>query len=41
VTEFAKEGRASEEIRELWRWILKKLVVESFDHEQNANQAVS
>jgi len=41
VTEFAKEGKASEEIRELWRWILKKLVVESFDHEQNTNRAAS
>ena len=26
VTEFAQEGRASEEVRELWRWVLKKLV---------------
>jgi len=26
VTEFAQEGRASEEVRELWRWDLKKLV---------------
>ncbi|MFK4537973.1 chromosome partitioning protein [Bradyrhizobium ottawaense] len=25
VTEFAQEGRASEGVRELWRWILKKL----------------
>jgi chromosome partitioning protein len=39
VTEFAQEGRASEEIRELWRWVLRKLVEESFDHEQNANKA--
>jgi chromosome partitioning protein len=39
VTEFAQEGRASEEIRGLWRWVLKKLVEGSFDHEQNANKA--
>ncbi|WJR79195.1 ParA family protein [Bradyrhizobium sp. NP1] len=38
VTEFAHEGRASEEIRELWRWVLKKLVEGSFDHEQHANR---
>jgi chromosome partitioning protein len=41
VTEFAREGKASEEIRELWRWILKKLVEGSFDHAQNTNKAVS
>ncbi|GLR97970.1 MULTISPECIES: AAA family ATPase [Bradyrhizobium] len=36
VTEFAREGRASEEVRELWRWILKKLVEGSSDHEPHA-----
>jgi chromosome partitioning protein len=36
VTEFAQEGRASEEVRELWRWILKKLVEGSSDHEPHA-----
>jgi chromosome partitioning protein len=41
VTEFAQGGGASEEIRELWRWVLKKLVEGSFDHEQNANRAAS
>ena len=41
VTEFAQEGRASEQIRELWRWVLKKLVEGSFDHEKNENKAVS
>jgi chromosome partitioning protein len=41
VTEFAQEGRASEEIRELWRWVLKKLVEGSFDHGKNENKAVS
>ena len=39
VTEFAKGGRASEEIRELWRWVLNKLVGGSFDHEQHATKA--
>src|SRR3981189_3659577 len=27
VTEFAQEGRASEEVRELWRWVLKTRVI--------------
>ena len=39
VTEFAQEGRAAQETRELWRWVLTKLVEGSFDHEQNANKA--
>jgi chromosome partitioning protein len=39
VTEFAKGGKASEEIRELWRWVLNKLVEGSFDHEQHAIKA--
>src|SRR2546421_309484 len=39
VTEFAQEGRASEEVRELWRWVLKKLVVGSLDHEPHAKKA--
>ena len=26
MTEFALEGSASDEVRELWRWVLKKLV---------------
>ena len=39
VTEFAKGGRASDEIRELWRWVLNKLVEGSFDHEQHATKA--
>ncbi|WP_245453968.1 hypothetical protein [Bradyrhizobium sp. AC87j1] len=38
VTEFAQEGRASEEVRELWRWILKKLVEGSSDHESHASE---
>jgi len=41
VTEFAQQGRASDEVRELWRWVLKKLVEGSFDHAQNANRAAS
>jgi chromosome partitioning protein len=40
VTEFAQAGRASEEIRELWRWVFNKLVEGAFDHEGNANKAV-
>ena len=39
VTEFAEGGRASEEICELWRWVLNKLVEGSFDHEQHATKA--
>jgi len=39
VTEFAQEGRASEEVRELWRWVLKKLVEGSLDHEPQAKTA--
>lgn len=39
VTEFAPGGRASEEIRELWRWVLKQLVWESVDHERNTSKA--
>jgi chromosome partitioning protein len=41
VTEFAQGGKASEEVRQLWRWVLKKLVEESFDHGQNATRAAS
>ncbi|MGY4568052.1 MULTISPECIES: nucleotide-binding protein [Bradyrhizobium] len=39
VTELAEEGRASEEVRELWRWVLKKLVEGSLDHESHAKTA--
>ncbi|MCP3397089.1 MULTISPECIES: ParA family protein [unclassified Bradyrhizobium] len=39
VTEFAQEGRASEEVRELWRWVLKKLVEGSLDHEPHTEKA--
>ena len=39
VTKFAQEGRASEEVRELWRWVLKKLVEGSLDHEPHAKKA--
>src|SRR6201981_2048462 len=39
VTEFAQEGRASEEVRELWRWVLKKLVEGSLDQEPHAKKA--
>jgi chromosome partitioning protein len=40
VTEFAREGRASDEVREVWRWVLKKLVEGSLD-EQDAKKAAS
>jgi chromosome partitioning protein len=39
VTEFAEEGRAAQETRQLWRWVFSKLVEGSFDHEQNTNKA--
>ena len=39
VTEFAQEGRAAQETRELWRWVWTKLVEGSLDHAQNANRA--
>jgi chromosome partitioning protein len=38
VTEFSQEGRASEEVRELWRWILRKLVEGASDHEPQRNE---
>ena len=36
VTEFAPEGKASEEIVALWGWISERLTVESNDHGQAA-----
>ena len=39
VTEFAQGGRASAEIGELWRWVLKRLVEGTVGHEQSAKQA--
>jgi len=39
VTEFALEGRASEEVRELWRWVLGRLVEGSLDHEPHGKKA--
>ncbi|MBR0843915.1 AAA family ATPase [Bradyrhizobium liaoningense] len=36
VTEFAPEGKASEEIMALWGWISERLIVESNDHGQAA-----
>jgi chromosome partitioning protein len=33
VSEFAPEGKAAEEIRGLWQWVLKRLNLGSFDHE--------
>src|SRR3954451_2830176 len=39
VTEFAQAGRAAQEIRELWRWVLRKLTEGAFDHEQHTKKA--
>jgi chromosome partitioning protein len=39
VTEYAPEGKAAEEMVELWRWVLKKLVEGMVGHEQDAKQA--
>ncbi|WLA54248.1 nucleotide-binding protein [Bradyrhizobium diazoefficiens] len=36
VTEYAPEGKASEEIAALWGWISERLIVESNDHGQAA-----
>ncbi|MCP3370949.1 ParA family protein [Bradyrhizobium cajani] len=36
VTEFAPEGKASEEVVALWGWISERLIVESNDHGQAA-----
>jgi len=41
VTEFAEDGQASKEIRSLWRWILKRLVGDAFDDEQDAIKAAA
>src|ERR1700756_4243421 len=34
VTEFARTGKAAEEIRALWTWVSQQLAGESSDHEQ-------
>ncbi len=34
VTEFARTGKAAEEIRALWTWVSQQLSGESLDHEQ-------
>jgi chromosome partitioning protein len=34
VTEFAPDGKAAQEIRDLWRWIWKQLTAEPVDHGQ-------
>lgn len=39
VTEYARGGKASEEIVELWRWVFNKLIEGTGDHEQDAKQA--
>jgi len=41
VTEFAPQGKASEEIRELWRWISQQIIPESVDHAQSKIKAAS
>jgi chromosome partitioning protein len=41
VTEFARAGKASEEIRALWGWVLKQLVGESSGHEPTVLKAAS
>jgi len=33
ITEYAREGKSVEEIRGLWRWVWKKLTVESAAYE--------
>jgi len=33
VTELAPDGRAAQEIRDLWRWVWQRLITESIDHE--------
>jgi chromosome partitioning protein len=40
VTEYAPDGKAAEEIGELWRWVLEKLGEGAVHYEQDAKQAV-
>jgi chromosome partitioning protein len=39
VTEFAPQGKAAEEIRELWRWVSQQIMAELVDHAQTAIKA--
>jgi chromosome partitioning protein len=41
VTEFAQAGKAAEEIRTLWGWVLKQLIGESSGHEPTVLKAAS
>jgi chromosome partitioning protein len=41
VTEFAPDGKAADEIRNLWRWVWKKLTVRRSDHENTPIRAAS
>jgi chromosome partitioning protein len=41
VTEFARAGKAAEEMRALWRWVSGQLTGESSDHEQTVLKAAS
>jgi chromosome partitioning protein len=39
VTEYAPESKASQEVLQLWQWVLKKLVEGTVGHGQDAKQA--
>ena len=41
VTEFAPQGKASEDIRSLWSWISQQIMTEAVDHAQSAIKAAS
>jgi chromosome partitioning protein len=41
VTEFAPLGKAAEEIRGLWQWVLKRMTPGMFDHEETQIRAAS
>jgi chromosome partitioning protein len=41
VTEFARSGKASQEIRALWGWVSQQLAAESSIHEQSVLKAAS
>ena len=41
VTEYARTGKAAEEIRALWRWVFEQTIGESSDHEQTNLKAAS
>jgi chromosome partitioning protein len=41
VTEYARGGKAAEEVHALWSWVAKKLAEETFDHGQAAIKKAS